>query len=134
MSATILMAASAMNSMQRSGRSSMGGSSEDDDSEKIGCIVFIVLLALIVGPAFIGWELPKQHYTIEMTLITGEVVTKTYNLPNDAIFSISSSNGTYVLGYSTNSKGAYFNLISSGGVVKHGVIDYKIKNHSKNNK
>jgi len=106
-----------------------GGSSNNNKDSYTGFTFFIVLLVLFMGPMFIRWELPTKEYTIEMKLVTNEVVTQTFILPNDAEFYITNRHGAYLLAYSTNSRGLYFNLIGTGNItVKYAVIDFKIKN------
>jgi hypothetical protein len=106
-----------------------GGSSDNNKDSYTGFTLFIVLLILFMGPMFIRWELPTKKYTIEMKLVTNEIVTQTFILPNDAEFYITNRQGTYLLAYSTNSRGIYFNLIGTSNIpVKYAVIDFKIKN------
>ena len=63
-----------------------------------------------------------------MKLVTNEIVTQTFVLPNDAKFGVDNRHGAYLLVYSTKSNGMYFNLIGTGGIpVKYAVIDFKIK-------
>ena len=104
------------------------GKDNNGDNDSSGFIIFIVMLLLII-PMFIGWDYPTKEYTIEMTLVNSQKITETYVLPNDAHnIGIDERRGSYCLTYSTNSRGAYFNLIGSGDVmIRAAVIDFKIK-------
>ena len=102
--------------------------SGNGDNDSSGFIMFIVFLLCSI-PLFIGWDYPTKEYTIEMTLVNSQKITETYVLPNDAHnIGIDERRGSYCLTYSTNSRGAYFNLIGSGDVmIRAAVIDFKIK-------
>lgn len=103
------------------------GSSENDKEEHAIFVVFILALLVFVAPMFVRWDLPNAKYTIEMKLVTNEVITQTFILPSDAKFGVSSRQGSYLLVYSTNSNGMYFNLIGRGDIpIKYAVIDFKI--------
>ena len=87
-------------------------------------ILFIILLLITIS-CETEKDAPKELVTIEMTLITGDKITKTYTLPVMSNFYVDTHRGSYSLKYKSNY------CVDCKGTVKNGVIDYEILSKKK---
>lgn len=67
----------------------------------------------------------NKEFKISMQKINGEWINATYTLPKDSYFFIETNRGSYSLRY--NNKYANWYDGYGYGIIRNGIIDYKIK-------
>jgi hypothetical protein len=67
-------------------------------------------------------EKSDTYYTINMQKVTGEWITKTYLLPYNTSFYITSDRGSYYLCYIEITP-YFFNKVE---IIRAGIVDYKV--------